>query len=84
MADHPELQAKLQELDHELEEGDITHKGSVSASPPPVPPLPLPSPMPIDAPWPVVASRHVTHPQRSALTTRTAMRSAGRCFCRST
>ena len=30
MADmHPELQAKLQELDHELEEGDITQKGSV-------------------------------------------------------
>ncbi|KAF2997948.1 hypothetical protein E8E13_005785 [Curvularia kusanoi] len=27
MADHPELQAKLQELDHELEEGDITQKG---------------------------------------------------------
>lgn len=28
MADHnPELQAKLQELDHELEEGDITRKG---------------------------------------------------------
>jgi hypothetical protein len=35
MADtHPELQAKLQELDHELEEGDITTKGSVTASPP--------------------------------------------------
>jgi hypothetical protein len=31
---HPELQAKLQELDHELEEGDITTKGSVTASPP--------------------------------------------------
>ena len=30
MADsNPELQAKLQELDHELEEGDITQKGSV-------------------------------------------------------
>ena len=30
MADtHPELAAKLQELDHELEEGDITQKGSV-------------------------------------------------------
>ncbi|KAF2843591.1 acetyl-CoA synthetase-like protein [Patellaria atrata CBS 101060] len=27
MADNPELQAKLQELDHELEEGDITRKG---------------------------------------------------------
>lgn len=26
---NPELQAKLQELDHELEEGDITQKGSV-------------------------------------------------------
>lgn len=26
---NPELQAKLQELDHELEEGDITTKGSV-------------------------------------------------------
>jgi len=26
---NPELQAKLQELDHELEEGDITRKGSV-------------------------------------------------------
>jgi len=25
-----ELQAKLQELDHELEEGDITRKGSVA------------------------------------------------------
>ena len=30
---NPELQAKLQELDHELEEGDITKKGSVSAVP---------------------------------------------------
>jgi hypothetical protein len=30
MADaHPELQAKLHELDHELAEGDITQKGSV-------------------------------------------------------
>jgi cell division septum initiation protein DivIVA len=30
MADaNPELQAKLQELDHELEEGDITKKGCV-------------------------------------------------------
>jgi hypothetical protein len=30
MADsNPELQAKLQELEHELEEGDITTKGSV-------------------------------------------------------
>jgi hypothetical protein len=29
---HPELQAKLQELDHELEEGDITQKGSVVPS----------------------------------------------------
>lgn len=30
MADtNPELHAKLQELDHELEEGDITRKGSV-------------------------------------------------------
>lgn len=28
-ATNPELQAKLQELDHELEEGDITQKGSV-------------------------------------------------------
>lgn len=36
---HAELQAKLQELDHELEEGDITRKGSVS-------PLPLPLPLP--------------------------------------
>ena len=26
---NPELQAKLQELDHELEEGDITQKGLV-------------------------------------------------------
>jgi hypothetical protein len=26
---NPELQAKLQELEHELEEGDITTKGSV-------------------------------------------------------
>jgi|TARA_R110002003_G_scaffold107_7_gene9014 hypothetical protein len=26
---NPELQAKLQELDHEFEEGDITKKGSV-------------------------------------------------------
>lgn len=26
---NPELQAKLQELDHELEEGDITQKGFV-------------------------------------------------------
>ena len=33
MADHPELQAKLQELDHELEEGDITQKGFVSICP---------------------------------------------------
>lgn len=35
---HPELQAKLQELDHELHEGDITQKGFVStafALPPP-------------------------------------------------
>ena len=29
---NPELQAKLQELDHELEEGDITQKGSVAPS----------------------------------------------------
>jgi hypothetical protein len=29
---NPELQAKLQELDHELEEGDITQKGSVALS----------------------------------------------------
>jgi hypothetical protein len=28
---NPELHAKLQELDHELEEGDITKKGSVTA-----------------------------------------------------
>lgn len=28
---NPELQAKLRELDHELEEGDITQKGSVPA-----------------------------------------------------
>jgi hypothetical protein len=28
---NPELQAKLQELEHELEEGDITQKGSVTA-----------------------------------------------------
>ena len=28
-AANPELQAKLQELDHELDEGDITLKGSV-------------------------------------------------------
>jgi hypothetical protein len=27
---NPELQAKLQELEHELEEGDITTKGSVN------------------------------------------------------
>lgn len=33
MADNPELQAKLQELDHELEEGDITQKGSVRRNP---------------------------------------------------
>jgi hypothetical protein len=33
MADsNPELQAKLQELEHELEEGDITTKGSVTAT----------------------------------------------------
>jgi len=32
MADaNPELQAKLQELEHELEEGDITKKGCVSS-----------------------------------------------------
>jgi hypothetical protein len=31
MADNPELAAKLQELDHELEEGDITQKGCVAA-----------------------------------------------------
>jgi hypothetical protein len=38
MADsNPELQAKLQELDHELEEGDITQKGSVSMEPPAMP-----------------------------------------------
>lgn len=30
---NPELQAKLQELDHELEEGDITQKGSVFCAP---------------------------------------------------
>ena len=29
---NPELQAKLQELDHELEEGDITQKGLVLSS----------------------------------------------------
>lgn len=35
MADvNAELNAKLQELEHELEEGDITHKGSVAALPP--------------------------------------------------
>ena len=28
---NPELRAKLQELDHELEEGDITQKGLVVA-----------------------------------------------------
>lgn len=28
---NPELQAKLQELEHELEEGDITTKGSVNS-----------------------------------------------------
>jgi hypothetical protein len=34
MADtHPELAAKLQALDHELEEGDITQKGSVRRVP---------------------------------------------------
>jgi hypothetical protein len=37
---NPELQAKLQELDHELEEGDITHKGSVSPVSVAVPPSP--------------------------------------------
>jgi hypothetical protein len=36
MADsNPELQAKLQELEHELEEGDITTKGSVHSAPSP-------------------------------------------------
>lgn len=29
---NPELQAKLRELDHELEEGDITQKGCVCAA----------------------------------------------------
>ena len=29
---NPELRAKLQELDHELEEGDITQKGLVLSS----------------------------------------------------
>jgi hypothetical protein len=46
MADHPELQAKLQELDHELEEGDITQKGFVSICPTsrPVPRVQQPPP----------------------------------------
>lgn len=30
---NPELQAKLRELDHELEEGDITTKGCVGQFP---------------------------------------------------
>lgn len=46
MADtHPELQAKLQELDHELEEGDITQKGCVSASAAPPRPVQLSAPL---------------------------------------
>lgn len=31
---NPDLQAKLRELDHELEEGDITQKGSVNSATP--------------------------------------------------
>lgn len=68
MADtHPELQAKLQELDHELEEGDITQKGCVSASaaPPPRPAL-----------RPARRLRHVQHVERSALTPRPQLREA--------
>lgn len=76
MADtHPELQAKLQELDHELEEGDITQKGSVSRI------------YHFSTPIPLSPSRHlshVQHAQRLALTTRTAMRSAELSSCRST
>jgi hypothetical protein len=47
MADtHPELAAKLQELDHELEEGDITQKGSdASIASPHQFPRPLTSPV---------------------------------------
>lgn len=45
MADtHPELAAKLQELDHELEEGDITQKGCVGRVSLPLA-LPLPVPL---------------------------------------
>ena len=76
MADtHPELQAKLQELDHELEEGDITQKGSVSRI------------YYFSTPILLSPSRHLSHAQyaqRSALTTRTAMRSAEPSSCHST
>jgi hypothetical protein len=30
---HPVLQAQLKQLDHELDEGDITQKGSVATTP---------------------------------------------------
>lgn len=75
MADtHPELQVKLQELDHELEEGDITQKGSVSRI------YHLYTNPLVAVPSFVACSRA----QRSALTTRTAMRSAEQSSCRST
>lgn len=67
MADsNPELQAKLQELEHELEEGDITTKGSVNS----VALKPLRS-----------RSRSVSR-LRKALTSHTATKSAGRYSCR--
>ena len=76
MADtHSELQVKLAELDHELEEGDITQKGSVKRV--------QHFPTPISS-APSRRLSPVRHVQRSALTTRTATRSAEPSSCRST
>jgi hypothetical protein len=63
---NPELQAKLQELEHELEEGDITTKGSVNS---------------VALKLPRSRSRRVARP-RKALTSHTATRSAEQCCCR--
>jgi hypothetical protein len=46
---NPELQAKLQELEHELDEGDITAKGSVN---------------PVTLPFPPLRSRRVVRPRK--------------------
>lgn len=70
MADaNPELQAKLQELDHELEEGDITQKGSVNTA------------TLAAFTMPQSRSRPVAHPH-ALLTKRTATKNGARYSCR--